>query len=72
MRKELKVLLFASLLAAGTAFAGGDSTDDPYAGLMPDEEAALAQSEGEVIYVYPVEVTEYTFVIPSESGEMPG
>jgi hypothetical protein len=32
----------------------------------------LALEEGDVIYLIPVEVTEYYILIPSESSEMPG
>jgi hypothetical protein len=28
--------------------------------------------ESEVIYLYPIEVTEYYLIIPSQSSEMPG
>ena len=36
------------------------------------EDELTAQEEGDVIYLYPMEVTEYYLVIPRESGEMPG
>jgi hypothetical protein len=55
-----KSLLFAASIAfgAGTAFAGQDST--------------VQGSVGDVIYIYPMEVTEYYLLIPSESSDMPG
>ena len=39
---------------------------------LREEEELMAMEEGEVIYLYPMEVTEYYLVIPSESSEMPG
>lgn len=36
----------------------------------PSEELAL--EEGDVIYIYPMEVTEYYLLIPRESSEMAG
>jgi hypothetical protein len=42
--------------------------DDAYSAPVTEE---LALQEGDVIYVYPMEVTE-VWVIPSESSEMPG
>ena len=33
---------------------------------------AYALQEGDVIYLYPVEVTEYYLVVPGESSESPG
>ena len=32
----------------------------------------FAESETDVIYLYPIEVTEYYLIIPSQSSEMPG
>jgi hypothetical protein len=42
---------------------------DIYAGSMPEQSA---MQESEVIYIYPVQVTEYYLLIPSQSSEMPG
>jgi hypothetical protein len=78
-----KSLLFALALGTGTAFAGQDSsvqgsvetspTEDAYRGAMPEGPSdELALEEGDVIYLIPVEVTEYYILIPSESSEMPG
>ena len=36
------------------------------------EEKLAALEEGGEIYIYPVELTEYYLLIPSESSEMPG
>ena len=73
----------ALVLATGTAFAGQNSTMDSsvengspelLAGpeLMANENQSLAESESDVIYLIPLEVTEYYLVIPSQSSEMPG
>ena len=70
----------ALLLAAGTAFAGQDSTmessvENNSPALLGAPEMLMAEErleEGEVIYLYPIEVTEYYLVIPSQSSEMPG
>jgi hypothetical protein len=80
---RLKALIFASVLATGTAFAGQDSTVHGSVETSPPEllgnesfivmdDSYGLQSETEVIYLYPIEVTEYYVVIPNESSEMPG
>jgi hypothetical protein len=84
----VKSLLFAAsvfALGAGTALAGQDSSvmgsvetnpqlssDEAYRGPMPEGPELSALEEGDVIYIYPMEVTEYYLLIPSESSEMAG
>ena len=58
----------ALLLATGTAFAGQDSTMES----SVENSSPESLEESEVIYLYPIEVTEYYLVIPSQSSEMPG
>jgi hypothetical protein len=81
--KFWKSLPFASALVASSAFAGQDSSvqgsvetsppEEAYRGAMPEGPSEeLALEEGDVIYLIPVEVTEYYILIPSESSEMPG
>jgi hypothetical protein len=58
----------AMLLAVGTAYAGGDSTVEGSIETSPPEMMASEPSElaleSDVIYLYPIEVTEYYLVIP--------
>jgi hypothetical protein len=49
----------------------GDNGVGPSSYGAIDSSEELALQEGDVIYVYPMEVTE-VWVIPSESSEMPG
>ena len=81
--KSLLCGISALALATGAAFAGQDSTMESsvengfpelLAGpeLMANESQSFAESEADVIYLIPLEVTEYYLVIPSQSSEMPG
>jgi hypothetical protein len=86
MKSLLIASVFA--LGAAPAFAGQDSTvhgsvetsppelpSDESLGredVMPEGSDELALAEGDVIYIYPMEVTEYYLIIPSESSEMSG
>ena len=67
--RRIKAWLFASLLAAGPAFAGQDSTVD---GAIVMDDTYGIEPQGDVIYLYPMEVTEYYLVVPSEPSETPG
>ena len=84
LSKSLLCGISALLLAFGTAFAGQDSTmassvesgspellggPEMMAGEMAANESL---EEIDVLYVYPVEVTEYYLIVPSQSSEMPG
>jgi hypothetical protein len=66
----LKIFVFASALAAGGAFAGEESAELLNEEAMAEEE--LAMDEHEVVYIYPMEVTEYYILVPSPGSEMPG
>ena len=87
LMKSLPYAISALALAAGTAFAGQSSTNwlsEQYSGPQSDESfsAGLSNSEStsmsasesmDVVYIIPVEVTEYWVLAPSESSsEMPG
>jgi len=80
MTKSLLCAVSALMLASGAAFAGQDSSVDASVEMSPPETDAYSGPMSEeqsleeygVIYVYPVEVTEYWLVIPSQSSEMPG
>lgn len=85
LSKSLLCITSALALATGAAFAGQDSTVDgsvetsppellseQYSEPMNSSEQLAALEEGDVIYIYPVELTEYYLLIPSESSEMPG
>jgi hypothetical protein len=56
LSRSLLAIAAAATLAATTAFAE-DS--------RPIEELAL--EEGDVIYIYPMEVTEYYLIVPDQS-----
>lgn len=66
--KSLPYAISALALAAGTAFAGGAWLSEQY----PGPQSSESMAEADVIYIYPVEVTEYWLLVPSESSEMPG
>ena len=88
--KSLLSVACALALAAGTAFADGDSMapwqthessnpelvsepapmNEPEALALEAPDAEL-YAEPDVIYVYPVEVTEYYILVPSADSEMP-
>jgi hypothetical protein len=40
--------------------------------MMLEEERLAALEGSDVIYIYPMEVTEYYLVVPRDSSEMPG
>ena len=40
--------------------------------MMLEEERLAALEGSDVIYIYPMEVTEYYLVVPRESSELPG
>ena len=69
LTKSLLCGISALMLATGAAFAGQDSTVDGSVETSPSE---LSLEESGMIYIYPMEVTEYYLLIPSESSEMPG
>ena len=63
----------AGLSGAGSgSSAFGADTLAQMNGSFDLERSDMAMQESEVIYVYPVQVTEYYLLIPSESSEMPG
>ena len=78
LAKSLLCGFSAVALSAGTAFAGQDSSFHGHASTemttSPSESASVMEleradelagaMEGEVIYVYPVEVTEYYIIVP--------
>ena len=80
LSKSLLCAISALLLATVTAFAGEDvatqsSVESSSPELLGGPEPMTANEsleEMDVIYVYPVEVTEYYLIIPSQSSEMPG
>jgi len=70
--KSLLCGISALALTAGAAFA--ETSDTPellseqyseYSEMSPSE---LAMEEGDVIYIYPMEVTEYYLVIPESQS----
>ena len=68
LTKSLLCGISALVLGAGPAFAGGDSTAEGSVETSPPEMMASEPSElgmeSDVIYLYPIEVTEYYLVIP--------
>ena len=58
LSRSLLAVAAATTLAATAAFAE-DS--------RPIEEDQLALEEGDVIYIYPMEVTEYYLIVPDEA-----
>ena len=71
LSKSLLPVAAALALASGAAFA----QEQPSYPLNGSENAMeMAESElgeGDVIYIYPVEVTEYYILVPSTDTEMP-
>lgn len=74
MRKSLLSGIAAFVLGTGTVFAGEESTVNGSVETSPPEMMISQDSleSGDVIYLIPMEVTEYYLVIPSQSSEMPG
>ena len=75
LTKSLLCGISALALVAGTAYAGGDSTvegsvETSPPDMMASEPSMMASEpselgmESDVIYLYPIEVTEYYLVIP--------
>lgn len=65
----LKALLLGVLLGSGAALAGEERLTEQNPEQIPE---TYALQEGDVIYLYPVEVTEYYVMVPGESSESPG
>jgi hypothetical protein len=83
--KSLLCGISALAFATGTAFAGLESSVENSSpellsgpelmtseSLEDSDRQYFAESETDVIYLIPLEVTEYYLVIPSQSSEMPG
>jgi hypothetical protein len=74
LTKSLLPVAAALALAGGAAFAGGDpmrayplnGSEDA---MEPMERSAAGETD--VVYLYPVEVTEYYLLVPDDGGETP-
>ena len=64
LSRSLFAIAAAATLAATTAFAE-DSRPTEEEGYLTEEQLAL--EEGDVIYIYPMEVTEYYLIVPDET-----
>jgi len=62
LSKSLFAIAAATTLSAATAFA----EDSRPIELMEDESPVLLSQEGDVIYLYPMEVTEYYLIVPDD------
>ena len=68
LHRSLIAIAAATTLAATTALAEDSRPIDAMEGQAPvllNEELAL--EEGDVIYIYPMEVTEYYLMVPDEA-----
>jgi hypothetical protein len=76
LSRSLLAIAAAATLAATTAFAEDSRAIDAMEGEAPvllseeqgylTQEDQLALEEGDVIYIYPMEVTEYYLIVPDE------
>ena len=76
LSRSLLAIAAATTLAATTAFAEDSRPIDAMEGETPvllseeqgylTQEDQLALEEGDVIYIYPMEVTEYYLIVPDE------
>ena len=64
LSKSLLAIAAASTLAAATAFAEDSRPVEEQGNLTEEEQLAL--EEGDVIYIYPMEVTEYYLIVPDD------